>query len=83
MHQTKEMIICPNWVRTTGKLAPSGVLLIWEFTSRDTKIFILLECVTLSSLSSRMGIREGECVEVLKKQGGLLDLQCLLLAKRN
>ena len=34
-HQTEEMMICPNWVRTTDKQAPSGVLFILEFTRRD------------------------------------------------
>lgn len=44
------MIICPNWVRTTDKQAPSGVLFIWNFMSRDSRIHTVLECMTFFSL---------------------------------
>lgn len=47
MHQTKEMIICPNWVRTTDKHAPSGVLLFGKLGSQ-TAASTLLGCVTSS-----------------------------------
>lgn len=54
-HQTKEMIICPNWVRTTDKQAPSGVLFLLELMGWDGRIHTILEWRTFFLLGSPNG----------------------------